>query len=136
MNEYYIKTGKENMQLPEVKKLLEQSYWANERPIETIEKSMQYSICIGVFLSENDRQIGFARVLTDYATTYYICDVIVDTNHRGNGIGKKIMETIEDMPEIRSLRGMLATKDAHGLYKKYGFQDGGTTYMSKQRNKL
>lgn len=136
MKEYYIKTGKENMQLPEVKKLLEQSYWANERSIETIEKSMQYSICIGVFLRENDRQIGFARVLTDYATTYYICDVIVDTNHRGNGIGKNIMETIEGMPEIRGLRGMLATKDAHGLYRKYGFQDGGTTYMSKQRNKL
>lgn len=131
MAKYYVKIGMENMQLESVKNLLEQTYWAKDRSIETIEKSMEHSICYGVFLSETNKQIGFARVLTDYATTYYICDVIVDVNYRGIGIGKKIMDTIEGNEEISCLRGILATKDAHELYRKYGFEDGGSTFMGK-----
>lgn len=133
MEKFYVKIGKENMQLESVKKLLDQAYWTKNRSIETIEKSMEHSICYGVFLRENNIQVGFARVLTDYATTYYICDVIVDSNHRGMGIGKKIMDTIESNEEISCLRGILATRDAHDLYRKYGFKDGGTTFMGKPR---
>ena len=131
MEKYYVKTGKENMQLGSIKNLLEQSFWAKDRSIETIEKSMEHSICYGVFLSENDKQVGFARIITDYATTYYICDVIVDADHRGVGIGKKMMDTIQSDEEISCLRGILSTRDAHGLYRKYGFEDGGTFFMGK-----
>lgn len=133
MEKYYVKVGKENMQLELVKKLLEQTYWAADRSIETLEKSMEHSICFGVFLSENDKQVGFARVLTDYATTYYICDVIVDADYRGIGIGKKIMATIQNDERFSSLHGILATRDAHELYRKYGFEDGGSAFMRKPR---
>ena len=67
------------------------------------------------------------------ATTYYICDVIVDEKYRGMGIGKALLDAIHDNKEISSLRGILATRDAHELYRKYGFQDGGNSYMGKTR---
>jgi ribosomal protein S18 acetylase RimI-like enzyme len=133
METYYVKIGKENMHLSAVESLLGQTYWADERSIKTIEKSMENSICYGVFLCENDQQVGFARVITDYATSYYICDVIVDANYRGMGIGKKIIETILSDEEISCLRGILATRDAHELYRRYGFEEGGTMFMGRPR---
>lgn len=131
MSQYIIKTGKDAMHLEEVKALLEQSYWANTRDIETIKKSIDYSLCYGAFLKETDKQIGFARVVTDYATLYYICDVIVDESYRGIGIGKALLDTIHSNKEVCSLKGILATNDAHELYRKYGFQEGGFIYMGK-----
>ncbi len=133
MSQYIIKTGKETMHLEDVKTLLEQSYWANTRDLETIKKSMDHSLCYGAFLKETDKQIGFARVITDYATTYYICDVIVDECHRGIGIGKAMLDAIHSNKEVSSLKGILATNDAHELYRKYGFQEGGSIYMGKAR---
>ena len=133
MEKYYIKTGKENMQIEAVKKLLEKSYWAKNRTIETIEKSMEHSLCFGAFLEENNEQIGFARVITDFATMYYICDVIVSPENRVNGIGKRIVEVILSSKEIAGLGGILATTDAHELYRKYGFEEGGNSFMRKRR---
>lgn len=131
MEQYDIRTGKENMQIESVKNLLEQTYWAKSRSIETIEKSMEHSICYGAFLTETGKQIGFARVITDYATMYYICDVVVDINYRKIGVGKKILDAIYINDEISRLRGFLATKDAHDLYRKYGFENEETTFMVK-----
>ena len=133
MEKYYIETGKENMQLEAVKKLLEKSYWAKKRTIEIIEKSMEHSLCFGAFLEENDEQIGFARVITDFATMYYICDVIVSPEYRGNGIGKKIVESILSSKEIAGLGGILATTDAYELYRKYGFEEDRNSFMRKRR---
>lgn len=133
MGEYIIKTGKVEMQLSQVKLLLEQSYWANTRDNETIEKSIDNSLCYGAFLEENGKQIGFARVITDHATVLYICDVIVDEQYRGIGIGKALLDAIHANEEISSLKGILATTNAHELYRKYGFQEGGNTYMARPR---
>ena len=133
MNVYYIKAGREEIRIKDIKNLLEQTYWANLRDIETIKKSIDNSLCYGAFLVENGKQIGFARVITDYATTYYICDVIVDENYRGKGIGKALLDSIHENKEVSSLRGILATRDAHELYRKYGFQDGRNIYMGKSR---
>jgi predicted GNAT family N-acyltransferase len=133
MTAFSVKKGKDQMQISEIKHLLEQSYWAKDRSLELIQKSMEHSICYGVFENENNRQIGFARVLTDYATTYYICDVIIDSNYRGNGLGKNLVETIVNDPEFCDARGILATQDAHGLYSKFGFMDGGNRFMSKPK---
>ena len=133
MSIYFVKSGREDMQIQDIKALLEQTYWANMRDIETIKKSINNSLCYGAFLKESDKQIGFSRVITDYATTYYICDVIVDEHYRGMGIGKALLDAIHDNEEISSLRGILATRDAHEFYRKYGFQDGGNIYMGRAR---
>ena len=113
------------------KDLLGQTYWADTRDIETIRKSIDNSLCYGAFLKENGKQIGFSRVITDFSTTYYICDVIVDEKYRGMGIGRALLDTIHDNKEVSTLRGVLATRDAHEFYRKYGFQDGGNIYMRK-----
>ena len=66
--------------------------------------------------------MGFARVITDYATTYYLCDVIIDADYRGRGLGTALISHIESRPEYAGLRGLLLTRDAHGLYAKFGFE--------------
>ena len=132
--EFYIKTGKENMQIPVICKLLRATYWANNRSDEIIEKSMQKSDCIGAFLKENDLQIGFTRIVTDDATFYWVCDVVVDENYRGYGIGKKMMETINNDPKYQRMNGMLGTLDAHGLYEKYGFIRTGDEKIMRKWN--
>lgn len=92
---------------------------------------MEHSICYGVISEKERKLLTFARVMTDYAVTYYICDVIVDVDHRGLGLSRMIMDAIESTPEIAALRGVLATRDAHGRYAKYGFIPGGVTFMQK-----
>lgn len=105
---------------------LRQSYWANERSDEKIKKSLEGSTCFGAYV--DNRQIGFARVVTDDATVYWLCDVFVDESYRGHGIGKKLIETITTCDDYRNLFGILSTRDAHGLYEQYGFvRDHGKT---------
>ena len=133
MSIYIIKSGRQEMQIQDIKALLEQTYWANTRDIKTIKKSIDNSLCYGAYLKESGKQIGFSRVITDYATTYYICDMIVDEQYRGMQIGKALLDAIHDNNEVSSLRGVLATSDAHEFYRKYGFQDGGNIYMGKPR---
>ena len=82
---YTVKTGFENMDLSWVVKNLQATYWADDRSAETIEKSMKNSQCFGVF--DGEKQLAFCRVITDYATTYYFCDAIVDPSCRKSGIG-------------------------------------------------
>ena len=116
--------------MDKVKDLLKQTYWAAERPEETIIKSIQNSICYGIF-ENNGTQVGFAGIITDYATTYYLCDVIIDKKHRGNGLGKALIEFITNDVDLKNLRGLLLTKDAHGLYKQYGFERDTEKFMQK-----
>ena len=120
MTEFYIKTGMENMQIPVVCSLLRETYWAHDRSDEVIEKSMLKSDCYGAFLT-NNQQVGFARIVTDNATFFWLCDVVVDKNYRKNGIGKKLMETIKNELRYQPMLGILRTLDAHGLYEKIGF---------------
>lgn len=127
---YYISKDKEKLQLDKVKDLLKQTYWAAERPEETIIKSIQNSICYGIF-ENNGTQVGFARIITDYATTYYLCDVIIDKEHRAKGLGKLLIENITNDIDLKNLRGLLLTKDAHGLYKQYGFERDTEKFMQK-----
>ena len=101
--------------------LSEESYWAQGIPRETVEKSIQNSLCFGVF--EGSAQVGFARVVTDQATYLYICDVFVLPTHRGRGLSKKLVEEINAHPDLQGLRRWgLVTQDAHGLYSRFGFQ--------------
>ena len=119
---YRIIDGADGMDSAEVAALLKTTYWANTRSLETIEKSMQNSSCYGVYLDEEKKLIGFARVISDDATTYYLCDVVIDPAYRGRGFGKALVSHIVSLPEYAGLRGLLLTKDAHGLYEQFGFE--------------
>ena len=119
---YRIVEGKKRIKVEEVERLLKMTYWADTRPIEKIEKSMDNSECYGLFIEGIDQLVGFARVITDYATTYYLCDVIIDNEYQHNGLGKALVSHIASMPKYAELRGLLVTKDAHGLYEKYGYE--------------
>ncbi|MBF4692639.1 GNAT family N-acetyltransferase [Fusibacter ferrireducens] len=128
---YAIQIIKGKTNSASVKKLLEQSYWAKDRPLELIESAMAHSLNFGVFLE--DELVGFGRVVTDYSTIYWLCDVIIDAEHRGQGLGKKLVSTITNHKTISGIRGILATADAHGLYAQYGFETLPDRLMSKKR---
>lgn len=97
------------------------SYWAAGIPLDIVQRSIENSLSIGIYAG--DKQIGFARVITDLATFGYLADVFVDEAYRGKGLSKKLMEFILSFEELKLLRRMiLATRDAHGLYAQYGFK--------------
>lgn len=124
-------TDRGSIRPEDVRGLLEHSYWAKERTVETIARAMENSLCYGLY-SENEL-IGFGRAVTDMATMYWICDIIVAPAHRGKGYGKRIMEAISSTPELKNLLGILATADAHGLYEQYGFIRNAEKFMMKPR---
>lgn len=109
---------------------LSRSYWAHKRSKDTILRSLDNSICYGVY--HDRRQIGFARVVTDWATVYYLCDVFIDESYRGIGIGKKLVETITQ--QFDGVMGLLGTKDAHGLYESFGFVRNTERFMLRRTN--
>lgn len=110
--------------LEDIKALLSQSYWAQNRALDVIQKSVEHSLCYAFFDTQTDCMVAFARVITDYATMYYICDVIVDEQHRGNGLGKMLVDYIVNKEEqLKGKYGMLLTSDAQGLYSQYGFTE-------------
>lgn len=117
--DYRIIDGADELRLDEVLRLLSLTYWANQRSAEQVERSMRHSSCYGVRLG--DELVGFARVISDYATTYYLCDVIIDPTYRNRGLGTTLVSYIESRPEYAGLRGVLITRDAHALYEKFGY---------------
>ncbi len=127
--EYKISTNKKLIPLDRVTKLLHNTYWAHHRSQETIETSIRNSICFGVY--HRQKMVGFARVVTDYATMYWLCDVVIDPEYRGRGLGKKLIQTITEMDELKEMFGILATRDAHGLYEKHGFQKAPDKFMRR-----
>ena len=127
--EILVKIGLEHMDAERVTALLRGTYWAGERSGEAVRRSMEHSLCFGAFRAERGEQVGFARVITDYATAYYLCDVVVDPDCRGLGVGSLLLRTVTEYPALRGLRGILATRDAHGFYQKFGFVDGAPMFM-------
>jgi GNAT superfamily N-acetyltransferase len=119
--EYTISTDNNRLDIRIINDFISnQSYWAQGRPIETVQRALDNSLNFG--LHKNDRQIGFARVVTDYATFAWIADVFVLPQHRGKGLSKWLMEVILSHPELQGFRRwILATKDAHSLYARFGF---------------
>ena len=120
--EYRIIDGADKMDVDEVVRLLKMTYWADKRPVEQIERSMRHSSCYGVYLDSEQKLIGFARVISDYATTYYLCDVIIDTDYQHRGLGTALVSYIESLPVYAGLRGILITRDAHALYERFGYE--------------
>ena len=124
---FTISTEKEKLDIDLIHSFLNRTYWAEGISKEIIRRSIEGSLCFGVF--ENDkqavpagRQVGFARMITDKATFAYLADVFIIEEYRGRGLSKWLMEIIMSQPDLQGLRRMiLATKDAHGLYKQFGF---------------
>jgi GNAT superfamily N-acetyltransferase len=110
------------------------SYWAAGIPRQTLERAVAGSLCFGVY--EGGKQVGFARVVTDRATFAYLCDVFVLSAYRGRGLSKWLVECVVAHPDLQGLRRfVLVTKDAHGLYARFGFETPAdpTTYMHIHR---
>jgi GNAT superfamily N-acetyltransferase len=116
---FKISTDKAKLQINLILSYLHRSYWASETPSEQIIESINNSLCFGLFEEEN--QIGFARVITDYSRFAYLADVFILEEWRGKGLSKWLIKTIMEHPKLQKVRWMLATRDAHGLYEKFGF---------------
>lgn len=128
---YTFSDDRYKLQFDVIKSLLEGTYWASDRPMETIKTSIQHSIPFGIY--KGKEQVGFGRVVTDYATMYWIADIVIADEHRGLGLGKHLMALISADERLKGLLGILATKDAHGLYQKYGFMKDPEKFMKKPR---
>lgn len=116
-----ISSDKSKLKLDIIHKFLaEDSYWANERTLEQTIKAIENSMCFGLYQGES--QIGFARVISDFATFAYLGDVFILEEFRGRGLSKWLMKTIVEHPDLQNLRRwILATRDAHGLYEQFEF---------------
>lgn len=120
---YTISTDKQRLNLPLIQQFLStESYWAKGRPMETVHRSIANSLVFGVY--HGSQQVGFARVVTDCATFAWLADVFILPNWRGNGLSKWLVSTIVSHPQLQGLRRwMLATNDAHELYRRFGFRE-------------
>lgn len=117
---FEISTDSNRLDLEVVHDFLSRSsYWAQGRPYSVVQKSVENSLCFGVY--RDPHQVGFARVVTDYATFAWLCDVFILEAHRGLGLGKWLIECVVAHPELSGLRlFILATRDAHELYRRCG----------------
>ncbi|OXM82789.1 GNAT family N-acetyltransferase [Paenibacillus rigui] len=116
---YRISDDKTLLELDTIYSLLHSTYWAGHRSQDQISRSIEASVSVGVY--DGHGQIGFLRAVTDGATFTWICDVVVHPEHRGKGIGKQMMHYITRHPSVCHTNMLLGTRDAHGLYKQYGF---------------
>jgi GNAT superfamily N-acetyltransferase len=118
--DYEISTDTARLDRPLVHENLASSYWAEGIPQDVVDRSIENSMCFGVY--KGRALVGFARVITDQATFAYLSDVFILESHRGRGLGKWLLEVILGHPDLQNLRRWtLATRDAHGLYRQFGF---------------
>jgi GNAT superfamily N-acetyltransferase len=117
--QYTVSADPARMDLNVIHGYLARAYWCEEVPREIIERAVRNSLCFGLF--ERDQQVGFVRVVTDYATFAYLCDVFVLESHQGQGLGTWLMQCVVAHPALQGLRWHLTTRDAHSLYRKVGF---------------
>ena len=118
--EFLVSTDRERLDLDVIHGFLTECYWAKGIPREVVARSIENSLCFGVYAG--GKQVGFARVISDFATYAYLADVFVLESFRGRGLGKWLMECILEHPRVQALRRWsLVTRDAHGLYAQLGF---------------
>ena len=119
--EYVVTTDRGRLDLELIYQFLTHSYWAEGIPREIVVRSVENSLCFGVF--KGNQQVGFARIVSDFATYAYLGDVFILPEHRGHGLAKFLMRCIVEHPRLQGLRRWsLATRDAHSLYAQFGFR--------------
>jgi GNAT superfamily N-acetyltransferase len=115
-----ISTDPSRLDVDAIANMLARAYWAKGRPRERTARALANSLVFGVY--DGHRQIGLARIVSDYAVFAYLCDVFIHEDYRAGGLGKWLMETIHAHPNLQGLRRwLLVTQDAHGLYKQFGW---------------
>ncbi len=120
---YLISDDPARLDLDAIHAYLSRSYWAANRSREVIERSVAHSLCIGTYAPDDGAQVGLVRVVTDYATFAYLCDVYVLEAHRRRGLSKAALRFVDTHPRLQNLRRFhLVTQDAHGLYTQFGFK--------------
>ena len=120
-NEFLISTNPARLDVDSIYAFLSRAYWCKNIPREIVERALKNSLCFGLF--DGVSQVGLARVVTDYATFAYLCDVYVLEGFRGRGLGKWLMQCVIAHPQLQGLRRFnLVTRDAHGLYAPFGFK--------------
>jgi len=119
-DQFTISTDPARLDIDAIADMLTRAYWAKGRTRDIIARYVQHSLAFGVY--DGYRQIGLARVVSDYTTFAWLCDVFIHEDYRGHGIGKWLIETVHSHPDLQGLRRwMLATRDAHGLYEQFGW---------------
>ena len=129
---FTISTDRSRLDVDAIHAFLAASYWAAGMPRHVLERAIENSLAFGIY--EGERLIGFARAITDLATYAYLADVFVIESHRGRGLSKWLMECVLEHPDLQGLRRFaLFTRDAQGLYERYGFGParGNSTYMER-----
>ena len=129
---YIISTDPARLDIDAITAMLTRAYWAQGRTHEMIARYVQHSLVFGIYYE--NQQIGLARIVSDYTTFAWLCDVFIHEDHRGKGLGKWLMETIHSHPDLQGLRRwLLATRDAHGLYEQFGWTplDNPERWMNK-----
>lgn len=117
---FFISTDPARLDLNAIVDFLSRAYWSKGRPRERTERTIANSLVFGLY--DGDKQIGLARVITDYAIFAYLCDVFIHEDYRSHGLGKWLIETVMSHPDLQGLRRWtLATRDAHGLYQQFGW---------------
>ena len=131
---YSISTDQRRLDAALVHRFLScHSYWARGIPAEVMQRAIRNSLCFGLY--QRDLQIGFARVVTDGATFGYLADVFIVPGHRGKGLGKRLIAAVMAHPDLQGLRRfMLATRDAHGLYRQFGFTEPKNSQVLMERH--
>ena len=115
-----ISTDKSKLQIEVIHQFITNDYWAKGRTVAELKKTIAHCFCFGVYL--DGKQIGFARVATDYTVFAYLMDVFILEDHRGKGYSKELITCIHEAEELKSCKvWMLKTADAHGLYKQFGY---------------
>lgn len=115
-----VSTDKSKLDVPFIQDFLKDIYWTAGRTIDEVQRTIDASVCFGIYL--NDKQIGFARVITDYVVFGYVMDVFIAEEHRGKGYSSILIESMMNEPQLKEIKiWRLATTDAHFLYKKFGF---------------
>jgi GNAT superfamily N-acetyltransferase len=135
--DFEISTDPARVDIRMVHEFLTNSYWAEGISVETVRVSIENSICFAIY--HGQQQVGFARIISDLATFAYLADVFVLSSYRGRGLSRWLMECIVGHPDLQGLRRwMLATKDAHGLYAKFGFTVIGNpqTWMERHDSEI
>ena len=119
---YEVSTDPARLDITAMHAYLTRSYWSPGIPYATVERAAHNSLCFGLYEKSTGRQVGLARVVTDHATFAYLCDVYVLEEHQGRGLGKLMMRAVMAHPALTGARrAMLGTRDAHSLYRRYGF---------------
>jgi N-acetylglutamate synthase-like GNAT family acetyltransferase len=130
--EHFVSTDAALLDVDFIHAVLNRTYWAQGRSREVVQESIRNSICFGLYEKASQRQVGFARIVTDKVTFSWLCDVVVDEKCRRKGLGKFLMSCVVAHPVVSGTLCMLGTSDAHGLYEKYGFRR--SEQMKRPRN--